>query len=324
MALSRTLEELELLVRREADMVNSAFVSSDEVRAYINQSWAELYDRIVLVDQEYLLRKVDVVSTGAGEYDLSVVAKTCLVRTIKIANAGTLYTAGETVTLTIAGQSPLATATATVTSVNAGTGAITALSLSFAGYGYQVTSSSNTMTMSVVSAGTGVNATVTAYLESDVYKCKGVWYQAGSAGFYNPLRRFQWDEQNLLRQTGIYEASRTLPLYRIATIMGREKLLIAPDTLGGTYQFWYYPAPPRMLVSDDRVDGRAGWDEWVIKDAAIKCLLKEESTEQASGLKALRDEIWSRVMLHAENRDASQPERIRDVRLLSRRYGYWR
>jgi len=79
-----------------------------------------------------------------------------------------------------------------------------------------------------------------------------------------------------------------------------------------------------MISNADRLDGRSGWDEWVIKDSAIKCLLKEESIEQAAALKAIRDEVWARFQLHASNRDASQPERIRDVRLLSRRYGYWR
>jgi len=324
MAYSRTLEELELATRREADMVNSEFVSSDEVRAYINQSWAELYDRIILFDQEYLLRKVDITSTGAGEYDLSVVAPTCIVRTIKLTYPGDGYTAGEIVELPDMILGSTSIATAMVDSVDPVTGAITALHLVGGGYGYKVTSSSNTLTLACSSSIAGSSAQVSAYLESEVYKCKGVWYQAGSAGFYNPLRRFSWDEQNLLRQTGIYEASRTLPLYRIATIMGREKLLIAPDTLGGTYQIWFYPSPPKMLSDDDRIDGRAGWDEWVVKDAAIKCLLKEESVEQASAIKAIRDEVWARFQLHASNRDASQPERIRDVRLLSRRYGYWR
>ena len=323
MAYSRTLEELELATRREADMVNSEFVSSDEVRAYINQSWAELYDRIILFDQEYLLRRVDVTSSGAGEYDMSYVVGTCAVRTISsISVPGTLYTAGETVSLTAAAGST-ANATATVLTVS-GAGAILTLALSSGGAGYRAGPTTNDIVMNCVSSGSGVGGQVSAYVESEFYKCKGVWYQAGSAGFYNPLRRFQWDEQNLLRQTGIYEASRTLPLYRIATVMGREKLMIAPDTLGGTYQVWYYPSPPKMISNADRLDGRSGWDEWVIKDSAIKCLLKEESIEQAAALKAIRDEVWARFQLHASNRDASQPERIRDVRLLSRRYGYWR
>ena len=138
------------------------------------------------------------------------------------------------------------------------------------------------------------------------------------------MRRFNWDEQNALRQADLYSGITALPLYRIYTIAGREKLGIAPDTLKGTYRVYYYPAPQKMLVSTDRIDGRSGWDEWVIKDAAMKCLLKEESIEQAAAIKAVRDELFQRFQLHASERDASQPERIRNVRLLSRTYGYWR
>lgn len=655
MAYSRTLEELELAVRREADMVNSAFVSSDEVRAYINESWAQLYDRIVMFDQEYLLRHVDITSTGAGQYDIASLAPTCVVRSISsVVAGGSGYVNGAAVTLgqgsnvsatgiaqvtagaltgitltsgglgyfdiqsaggaagfsadgsatwlqnyftntpivvgsfiysvfnrfgggvvvpysgiikidsvthaitwaaldagdavggmtyddlmnvfvairrngdvlhidpttlavtvvnsvaatvsnfpknviidplspqryryfsgvslaladniykmdntgAIVAQTPVAvgdigasqslssvrihagttkllfaantdlwefdtsapalnllhtfasniggiqytpTADRTYVSLDSGAalyydhGAAASVdisaSLAAAGItagpcmptynaandrvwytstvpgtkavavksataavdisvttpvlvsvwacevnGRMVVSSlpdlgappfTNTFEYYLYNAGTigtspgyvvlnvsgGSGGQIIAYVESDFYKCKGVWYQAGSSGFYNPLRRFQWDEQNLLKQTGIYEASRTLPLYRIASIDGRDKLLIAPDTLGGTYRLWYYPAPPKMISGTDRVDGRAGWDDWIVKDVAIRCLIKEESIEQAASIKAIRDEIWARFQLHAANSDATQPERIRDVRLLSRRYGYWR
>jgi len=85
MAYSRTLAELELAVRREADMVNSQFVTSAEVRSYINQSWAELYDRIVLFDQEYLLRYTDIPSSAAssaGDFDILNDGRTGVVRSI--------------------------------------------------------------------------------------------------------------------------------------------------------------------------------------------------------------------------------------------------
>jgi len=649
MAYSRTLSELELAVRREADMVNSQFVTSAEVRAYINQSWAELYDRIVLFDQEYLLRYVDFASTGAGEYDIQNDLHTGVVRSISsIYAGGTGYVNGASVTLS---QGANATATGIIT---ASGGAITGVTLTNAGFGYvdaampsqawqlqnstayisnttftggcvfvgnyayyvindyvantcrilkvdmltgahttsSVISSDilevlaydtnnnklvtiDTTTSSVVSidpatlsftsaavagsppfvqngvlfdpntgdifaassstiyrldlSGTildsltpgyvilsiltiasasspsvlfvqdssdnlysvqcsplgpsllvsgypdkivsavyvpavdrlymsmglgaptsaqyydfnimsnvdieptlvaagyvpgvcllsydvatdevwyasfsagptsnvvvGINATtgavstsittaagqadcaarlgqrvivtgysagmtplnlttyiyeygggtgatipnyivldvsggtggqIVAYIESDFYKCKGVWYGSGSVGnttTFNPLRRFMWDEQNLLRQAGIYEGSNELPYYRIYTVYGRELLSIAPDTLGGSYRVYYYPAPQKMLVDTDRVDGRSGWDEWVIKDAAIKCLLKEESVEQAAAIKVIRDELFQRFQLHASERDAAQPERIRRTALLSNRYGWWR
>lgn len=310
MAYSRTLAELELAVRREADMVNSQFVTSLEVRSYINQSWAQLYDRIVLFDQEYLLRHVDIASTGAGEYDILNAGSTGIIRELRSFTAGAGYSAGS---VTLA-QGANVSATADIT-VN-GAGNIQTITLTNAGSGYTTTTTAvDTAVLTV----TGGAATVTVVLDSDFYKCKGVWMMIGSDS--NPLRRFQWEEQNLLRQVSLHGGGAALPFYRVYTVQGRELLSIAPDSLGGTFKVWYYPAPQRMLVDTDRIDGRSGWDEWVVKDTAIKCLLKEESIEQAAGIKAIRDEIWGRFQLYAAERDASQPERIRDVGLLSRRYG---
>jgi len=328
MAYSRTLAELELAVRREADMVNSQFVTSDEVRAYVNQSWAELYDRIVLFDQEYLLRYVNIVSTGAGEYDILNAGKTGQVISLAwFSPSGTGYAVGDTIRLT----QPSTGANGCLATVTAATGgAVSAATVIVAGNGYvsdNTSSFSALLNMSPIGASVGVGGQSFGYIESDFYKCKGVWYGSGTTGnisTFNPLRRFMWDEQNLLRQAGIYEGSNELPYYRIYTVNGRELLSIAPDTLGGTYRVYYYPAPQRMLVSSDRVDGRAGWDEWVVKDSAIKCLLKEESVEQAAAIKVVRDELFQRFQLHASERDAAQPERIRRTALLSNRYGWWR
>jgi hypothetical protein len=324
MAYSRTLTELELAVRREADMVNSQFVTSEELRSYINQSWAELYDRIVLFDQEYLLRYTDIPSSAAsseGTFDILYDGATGVVREILSFTAGAAYVDGPA----FLSQGGNVSATVTLTTA---LGAITAVTLTGAGNGYtSVTPTVNTQTLDVVQ-GVNHSGTVDVFLESDFYKCKGVWISNGSpapGGGWDPLRRFQWDQQNMLRQAGSYFQTgfTALPLYRLFTLNGREKVGIAP-MIGGTYRVWYYPAPYKMLVGTDRIDGRSGWDEWVVKDAAIKCLLKEESVEQAASIKAIRDELFSRFQLHASERDASQPEKIRNVNLLSRRAWPWR
>lgn len=322
MAYSRTLAELELAVRREADMVNSQFVTSDEVRSYINQSWAELYDRIVLFDQEYLLRYTDIPSSAAssaGDFDILNDGRTGVVRAINSFTGGAGYTNG-TATLV---QGSNATATVTLTT---SLGAITGMTLTSAGNGYTSTTQLVDTATLTVTQGVNVTATAAVYLDSDFYKCKGVWISDPSGGEsgWSPLRRFQWEQQNILRQANEYfqQGLTALPLYRLFTLNGREKVGIAP-MIGGTYRVWYYPAPYKMLVDTDRIDGRAGWDEWVVKDTAIKCLLKEESIEQAAAIKAVRDELFSRFQLHASERDASQPEKIRNVNLLSRRQFPW-
>ena len=185
------------------------------------------------------------------------------------------------------------------------------------------TSSPNYVLLNV-SGGNG--GQVIAYIESDFYKCKGVWFTDGNGtepdnGNWYPLRRFSWEQQNALNQSALYDGLRALPLYRIVTEGTRDKLLISPDQLSGSYKLWYYPAPPRLLASTDRFDGRAGWDEWIVKDVAIQLLMAEESVEQAATLKNVRDEIWQRIQLHAEDREAAQPQRIMDATLMSRRYG---
>lgn len=339
MAYSRTLAELELAVRREADMVNSQFVTSAEVQSYINQSWAELYDRIVLFDQEYLLRYVDIPASAAsqsGDFDVLVDGKTGIITDIVqpgSPGAGSGYSVGDLVDLV---EEPVPNAVpgkATVTAVDSTTGAVQAMTLISRGSGYGAQSIETYEGIStpvrIVDPILGTNNGL-AYvrIESDFYKCKGIWASdtsSGSTNYWNPLRRYQWDQQNILRQANEYYGPgfAALPLYRIFTLNGREKVSIAP-MISGLYRVWYYPAPQKMLIATDRIDGRAGWDEWVVKDSAIKCLLKEESIEQAAAIKAVRDELFSRFQLHASERDASQPEKIRNVNNLSRRAFPWR
>lgn len=322
MAYSRTLAELELAVRREADMVNSQFVTSAEVRSYINQSWAELYDRMVMFDQEYLLRYVDIGASAAsanGDFDILNDGRTGIVRSIASFTTGAGYATGSA--LLVQGTN----ATATVDIV-ASAGLIVSMTLTRAGSSYTSMNLTSDDTVLVVAQGANTTAFATVKIDSDFYKCKGVWIgggDAGNPGGWNPLRRFQWEQQNALRQADYYGGLAALPLYRVYTLFGREKIAIAP-MVSGTYRIWYYPAPYKMLVDSDRVDGRAGWDEWVIKDSAMKCLIKEESIEQAASMKVVRDEIFKRFEIHAAERDATQPERVRDVRLLSRRAFPWR
>lgn len=337
MAYSRTLAELELAVRREADMVNSQFVTSAEVRSYINQSWAELYDRMVMFDQEYLLRYVDIsaaASSANGDFDVLVDGRTGIV--LQVVNpggtgTGTGYAVGEEVTLVPVGfPAHFIAATARVTSIDIVSGAVITLELTSSGFGYGASSATSVAgdfeNVSIQSSGGGGGGFTSVIIESDFYKCKGVWVggtNAASPGGWNPLRRFQWEEQNALRQADLYGGLAALPLYRVYTLSGREKIAIAP-MISGTYRIWYYPAPKRMLSDVERIDGRAGWDEWVVKDSAMKCLIKEESIEQAASMKVVRDEIFKRFEIHAAERDATQPERIRNVRLLSRRAYPWR
>lgn len=79
---------------------------------------------------------------------------------------------------------------------------------------------------------------------------------------------------------------------------------------------------PRMTMllqdTDTTTSGVSGWIEYVITDAAIKALQKEES--DVSVLMAQKAALLKRIEAASMNRDAGQPDTISDTRNAT---GYW-
>ena len=62
-------------------------------------------------------------------------------------------------------------------------------------------------------------------------------------------------------------------------MMGSNLRIQPTDNAVGSYQMWYVPTLTALSSDSDTVDSvmtRAGWEEYVIIEAAIKCLAKEE------------------------------------------------
>lgn len=85
----------------------------------------------------------------------------------------------------------------------------------------------------------------------------------------------------------------------------------SPSQPGYTITLRYTPAPVRMVVDGDTFDGIAGWEEWIVLDAAIKALNKEESDVQV--LMAQRADIEGDIQRLADGRDQAFGHRIIDV-----------
>lgn len=79
-----------------------------------------------------------------------------------------------------------------------------------------------------------------------------------------------------------------------------------------TLRVWYVPAVGTLSEGTDQLDGVNGWEEYVVVDAAIKCMLKEES--DPSQLVARRARLAKRIEDMSEERDVGQPDTIQDVR----------
>lgn len=99
-----------------------------------------------------------------------------------------------------------------------------------------------------------------------------------------------------------------------------NKLHFIPQPSAGQYvRVWYVPRMERLLKDTDMLDGVNGWTEYVIVDAAIKALEKEES--DVSALMAQKQMLQDRIQSTAMNRDAGQPDTISATR--SNSSGHW-
>jgi len=118
-------------------------------------------------------------------------------------------------------------------------------------------------------------------LPSDFYKLTGVDVVQNS---YNlPIRRFEFAER------GNY---------------------IAPQA-GQSIVLWYIPTFTRLSGDSDSFDFLNGYEEYVIVDAAIKMLGKEESDVQAMMIR--KQALLDRINAMSDNRDANEPYRITDI-----------
>ena len=74
-----------------------------------------------------------------------------------------------------------------------------------------------------------------------------------------------------------------------------------------------YPGDWSTLGAGNTFQGYTGWDEWIVCDAAAKCLEKEESYEQADRLIKRRDERGDQIRWAAVTMDGNDQGRIRDL-----------
>ena len=125
------------------------------------------------------------------------------------------------------------------------------------------------------------------------------------------LRTFQRIQQNLWNYPNVYTFYGITNLrYRID---GNYLHIVPISTAGQTLRMWYAPRPVKLVQDNQIVDGVSGWEEYIIVDAARKILLKEES--DTSFLLAEKQALLTRIESAAENRNASDPERVSDSRM---------
>lgn len=95
-------------------------------------------------------------------------------------------------------------------------------------------------------------------------------------------------------------------------VVGNSLMFIPTPSGGQVIRLWYIPRMDMLLKDTDIINGVSGWTEYIIVDAAIKALEKEES--DTSALMARKMALKQRIEESAMNRDAGQPDTISSVR----------
>ena len=132
-----------------------------------------------------------------------------------------------------------------------------------------------------------------------------------SQNAYVGINKFNYSYRNKFLYTN--SASTIYGVFNLQyRLMGNNIHFIPTPTAGQVVRLWYTPRLPALLAdSDTTTTSISGWFEYVITDAAIKALQKEES--DISVLMAQKMALRSRIEESAMNRDSGKPDTITDT-----------
>ena len=160
----------------------------------------------------------------------------------------------------------------------------------------------------------------TLTLPTDFHKLRGVDFKLSNNDFYN-LQKFNFNQRNVYSNRNLTRIA-TNRFNRVYRIIGSSDVQVLPeDNAPGTYKLWYVPIFTPLVSDSDTVNGYNGWEEYIIVDAAIKMMQKEES--DVSVLMVQKQALLERIQSAAQNRDFDGIETVTDSSLnnISRSWG---
>lgn len=143
-------------------------------------------------------------------------------------------------------------------------------------------------------------------LASDFYKLRGV--DEYISGAWREVKPFNFNERNREGLANRLNGFESAVRYRL---VGSDLRFSPVDMAPGTYRYWYTPIATEMSGDTDTMDGVNGWEQYVIVDAARKCLQKEES--DTSELERELARLERRIEIMSANRDAANPQQVEDI-----------
>lgn len=146
-----------------------------------------------------------------------------------------------------------------------------------------------------------------------LYKLLGVDLGINTANnAYVTVKRFNFLDRNKFLYPN--SASTIYGVFNMQyRLVGNQIHFIPTPSANQPIRLWYVPRMTMLLKDTDiTTSGISGWWEFIVVDAAIKALQKEES--DVSTLMLQKADIIRRINASAPNRDIGQPDTITDTR----------
>lgn len=163
-----------------------------------------------------------------------------------------------------------------------------------------------------------VSGTAEYALPSDFYKLRGVDIKLNGQDWF-AIKPFNFNERNRFEGFGAWS------LLGIANVRYRligNNIRFTPEPTGVVdVKLWYIPLPTELSSDSDTFDQYNGYQEYIIVDAAIKMLQKEDS--DVSVLLTQKTALKRRIEEASQNRDAGSPESVSDVYADNDDYLFW-
>ena len=154
---------------------------------------------------------------------------------------------------------------------------------------------------------------ISTQVGADFYKLRGMDAQLSGTTWFT-LSPFNFNERNISQNVSTWSL-----LNNVRYRMVGENIVFAPkpDSVKAI-KVWYIPTAQQFnsatpATSSTTFDDINGYAEYIVLDAAMKCLQKEES--DVSILYAQKRDMKRRIEVAADNRDAGNPLTISDVYL---------
>lgn len=145
-------------------------------------------------------------------------------------------------------------------------------------------------------------------LPSDFYKLRGCDVRRGN-GEWATVKRFNFNRRN--QQQNAYAWNLLgLPYMEYRLVGSKIRFNRTPDT-ALEFRLFYYPKCTKLVTDSDSYDDVNQFAEYVVVDAAIKMLQKEESDVRV--LAAQKEALKQRIKEMAANRDANEPASVTDI-----------